>query len=305
MTMVSLTPFVQILRLTLPRHWHCLLLGFSDVIIAGWEAEMYAVSESDLSLSICATQMARIERDVPVTFSSLPQTAISEYLLWMITLTVDDKCKLLSQMDWTIFMEPLPLSCFHTKWIKGCALTSPLPMTQYLRMTKCFEFSLEVLVWGSVQTLQLLPSLTVTVRTFMLYSHHISKWFFVAVTVRFEETSYEFEEGSIETSNICVVSSGESDIPFTVTLSTLDGTAAGIVDIKSVPKHTYKFFFSISIWWLQSRWWSQPNIWGFRDQKVHGDRFDQWCCPWEWRVFHSYSDIIQRECLHSDQLLYH
>ena len=177
MTMVSLTPFAQMLRLTLPPS-HCLLLGFSDVIIAGWEAEMYAVNESDLSLSICATQMASIERDVPVTFSSLPQTAISEYLLRMTTLTVDDKCKFPSQMDWTILMEPLLLSCLHTKWIKGCALTSPLSMTQYLRMTKCFEFYLEVLVRGSVQTLQLLPLLTVTVRTFMLpYSYHINKWF--------------------------------------------------------------------------------------------------------------------------------
>ena len=70
--------------------------------------------------------------------------------------------------------------------------------------------------------------------------------FYVAVTVRFEETSYEFVEWSIETSNICVVSSGESDIPFTVTLSTLDGTAAGMVDMKSVPKHTYQFFFLLA-----------------------------------------------------------
>ena len=55
------------------------------------------------------------------------------------------------------------------------------------------------------------------------------------MTVRFEETSYEFMEGTIETSIICVVSSGESDVPFTAMLSTLDGTAAGIVDMKSVP----------------------------------------------------------------------
>lgn len=56
-------------------------LGLPDVILAGWEEEMYEVKESDLSLSICAIQMANIERDVPVTFSTLPQSAISEYKL--------------------------------------------------------------------------------------------------------------------------------------------------------------------------------------------------------------------------------
>ena len=54
--------------------WH----SIPGEIIAGWEAEMYAVNESDLRLSICAVQTANIERDVPVTFSTLSQSAISE-----------------------------------------------------------------------------------------------------------------------------------------------------------------------------------------------------------------------------------
>lgn len=49
------------------------------------------------------------------------------------------------------------------------------------------------------------------------------------MTVHFEEANYEFLEGTNETNNICVVSLGASDIPFTVTLSTLNGTATGMV----------------------------------------------------------------------------
>ena len=65
------------------------------------------------------------------------------------------------------------------------------------------------------------------------YLNPLTSDFYVAVVVRFENTSYEFLEGTNETREICVVSSGESAVSFTVTISTLDGTAIGKVYIKS------------------------------------------------------------------------
>ena len=53
-----------------------------------------------------------------------------------------------------------------------------------------------------------------------LFSHTV-------VSVRWEETNYEFVEGHMEPTNVCVVSSGEREIPFIVTLSTTSGTAQG------------------------------------------------------------------------------
>ena len=57
------------------------------------------------------------------------------------------------------------------------------------------------------------------------------------MTVRFEESGYDFMEGSNETSSVCLVSSGESDIPFTVSLGTLSGTAEGMMDMHDSVTH--------------------------------------------------------------------
>lgn len=53
-----------------------------------------------------------------------------------------------------------------------------------------------------------------------LFSHTV-------VSVRWEETNYEFVEGHMEPTNVCVASSGEKEIPFIVTFSTTSGTAQG------------------------------------------------------------------------------
>lgn len=45
------------------------------VIIAGLEESEYEVNESELSLSICAIQLASIERDVGVIFFTESQSA--------------------------------------------------------------------------------------------------------------------------------------------------------------------------------------------------------------------------------------
>ena len=58
----------------MPRLSFCVV----GVVLAGWEAEMHAVNESDLSLIICAVQIANIELDVIVTLTSSSQTAICE-----------------------------------------------------------------------------------------------------------------------------------------------------------------------------------------------------------------------------------
>ena len=48
------------------------------IVIAGFEQSEYDVNETDLSLSVCATQLASIERDVGVVFSAVSQSAISK-----------------------------------------------------------------------------------------------------------------------------------------------------------------------------------------------------------------------------------
>ena len=53
----------------------------ADVVIAGWESEAYSVQESALGMTICANQLADIQRDVELQVSSLPLSASSEYII--------------------------------------------------------------------------------------------------------------------------------------------------------------------------------------------------------------------------------
>ena len=50
----------------------------AGIVVAGFEQNQYDVDETDLSLSVCAIQMANIERDVDVVFSAESQSAISK-----------------------------------------------------------------------------------------------------------------------------------------------------------------------------------------------------------------------------------
>lgn len=53
------------------------------------------------------------------------------------------------------------------------------------------------------------------------------------MTVSFERVSYVFNEAAA-TSSVCAVSSGASDIPFSVRFSTADATAQGKVQTSVV-----------------------------------------------------------------------
>lgn len=60
----------------------------AGAIIASLESTMYEVNETDLSLIICAIQVASIERDVVVAFLIESQSALRKYCLTCMLTTV-------------------------------------------------------------------------------------------------------------------------------------------------------------------------------------------------------------------------
>lgn len=105
-------------------------------------------------------------------------------------------------------------------------------MTKCLKTVKCFEFPSLALILTSILVLpvQQLPSLTATVsfQVVLIALMDCAQCLFTAVTVSFQQTSYVFNEAD-DTSMVCAMSVGASDIPFTVRFSTIDVTAQGKV----------------------------------------------------------------------------